>query len=96
MSCSVKHTREGDGRWWDKDLVYRFTQLTERPARQASSELNRQSETCVGNKPSMADIRESGAVEQETDMIFLLYVDANIPPSWTPSSRRTATASRGS
>ena len=57
----------------------------------ALAQLNRAAETRLDKKPCLADLRDSGAIEQDADGVLLLYrqdyyeKQDKPPKRWTPS-----------
>ena len=52
----------------------------------ALCQLNRQSEQREGRRPTMADLRDSGAVEEDSDVVCLLFRGAQyLPPKEQPA-----------
>lgn len=81
---------EGDGRESRQEQIAKVSRSLKRLAREmevpviALSQLNRNVENREDRRPRLADLRESGAIEQDADIVLMLhrpdYYDANDRP----------------
>jgi replicative DNA helicase len=60
----------------------------------ALSQIRRAAEERAGGRPQLADLRESGSLEQDADMVMILHRDRNEDGSWSSDTTLTIAKQR--